>query len=158
MLLGVFPYVFGQFMMLTRQDRDGENGQLQREKRLETQPEGLSRFSQYLLNQGVMEQVMIDYLNERGVRIEWSTRAESLDMDEESVMVHVNRGHDTEKQTIKSRYVIACDGAHSWTRERLQIPMDASEEDSTWGVMDVVPITDFRMPAAYNRGSMANAG
>lgn len=89
--------------------------------------------------------MMIDYLIDRGVQVEWSTEAVSLDIldkDDFPVTVQVNssRGQDV----IKSRYAIACDGAHSFTRDALQVPMDTSSEDSIWGVMDIVPITDFR--------------
>lgn len=39
----------------------------------------MSRFGKMLLNQGAVEQVFIDYLNEkRQVRVEWHRRAESL--------------------------------------------------------------------------------
>lgn len=48
-------------------------------------------------------------------------------------------------ETIHARYLVACDGAHSWTRRQLQVPTEARSESSTWGVIDIVPITDFRM-------------
>lgn len=48
------------------------------------------------------------------------------------------------KETIHARYLVACDGAHSWVRRQLNVPTDSISEDSTWGVLDIVPITDFR--------------
>jgi len=94
-----------------------------------------------------MEEVMIDYLRGKGVEIEWSTAAESLEMDHEDLpVVHVSCGQDR-KDAISARYMIACDGAHSWTRDQLHTPMDslsARSEESIWGVMDFVPISDFR--------------
>ncbi|PYI06822.1 phenol 2-monooxygenase [Aspergillus sclerotiicarbonarius CBS 121057] len=46
-------------------------------------------------------------------------------------------------ETIRAKYLIGCDGAHSWTRKQLDIPFEGSHLDHIWGVMDVVPITDF---------------
>ena len=46
---------------------------------------------------------------------------------------------------MHARYIVACDGAHSWVREQLNVQTDAVSEESTWGVLDIVPITDFRM-------------
>lgn len=90
---------------------------------------------------------MIDYLREKGVQVEWNTTAESLEINHDDLpVVRVSRGQG-EKDTIKTQYVIGCDGVHSWTRHQLQIPMDAlsaPSEESTWGVMDIVPISDFR--------------
>lgn len=48
------------------------------------------------------------------------------------------------KEIIKAKYVVACDGAHSLVRQKLGIPMVGSDADVIWGVLDIVPITDFR--------------
>lgn len=100
---------------------------------------------------------MIDYLREKGVQVEWSTTAESLETDQNDLpVVHVSRGLG-EKDTIKAQYVTGCDGVHSWTRDQLQIPMDAlsaPSEESTWGVMDIVPISDFRTSSFPAEGKM----
>ncbi|CAG9953965.1 unnamed protein product [Clonostachys rosea f. rosea IK726] len=39
--------------------------------------------------------------------------------------------------------MIGCDGAHSWVREKLGITMEGAQTESVWGVMDIVPVTDF---------------
>lgn len=47
------------------------------------QPDDLSRHAQTLLNQGLIEQVLIDHLNSEGrVHVEWEKRAETLSIDE----------------------------------------------------------------------------
>ena len=43
----------------------------------------------------------------------------------------------------RAQYVVGCDGAHSWTRRRLAIEMRGDQTDSIFGVMDIVPDTDF---------------
>ncbi|KAJ6109182.1 hypothetical protein N7486_001416 [Penicillium sp. IBT 16267x] len=47
------------------------------------------------------------------------------------------------KETIKAKYIIGCDGAHSWTRKQLDIPFEGASTEHIWGVIDVVPISDF---------------
>jgi phenol 2-monooxygenase (NADPH) len=48
-------------------------------------------------------------------------------------------------ETIKAKYVIGCDGARSWTRCALGFELQGEATDFIWGVIDCVPITDFRM-------------
>lgn len=51
-------------------------------------------------------------------------------------------GHSDE--TIRAKYVIGCDGAHSWVRKQFDIATVGDDSDIIWGVLDIVPITDFR--------------
>lgn len=47
-------------------------------------------------------------------------------------------------EIIKAKYMIGCDGAHSWTRRQLGFTMEGEQTDFIWGVLDIIPITDFR--------------
>lgn len=38
----------------------------------------------------------------------------------------------TQVETIKAKYLIGCDGAHSWTRKQLNIPVEGSNTDHIW--------------------------
>lgn len=51
--------------------------------------------------------------------------------------------HPDEIETVKAKYVIGCDGAHSWTRSQLGIKMNGEQTDFVWGVIDIIPITNF---------------
>lgn len=63
------------------QSVDKESGDIKREKRTSSQPDNLSRFGQVLLNQGLIEDVLIQYVNGLGrAKIEWQKRAEMLDL------------------------------------------------------------------------------
>ncbi|KAB8237359.1 putative phenol 2-monooxygenase [Aspergillus alliaceus] len=46
-------------------------------------------------------------------------------------------------EIVKAKYLISCDGGHSWTRKQLGIPFTGSTTEHIWGVIDVVPITNF---------------
>lgn len=47
-------------------------------------------------------------------------------------------------ETIKAKYLIGCDGAHSWTRTQLGLSLEGESTEHIWGVMDIVPLTNFR--------------
>lgn len=63
-------------------------------------------------------------------------------------------------ETVRAKYVIGCDGAHSWVRRQLGFEMEGEQTDYIWldkkltqlctsltgnrGVLDIIPITDFR--------------
>ncbi|TGZ79527.1 hypothetical protein EX30DRAFT_359517 [Ascodesmis nigricans] len=47
------------------------------------------------------------------------------------------------RETINCKYVIGCDGAHSWVRRQLGYKMEGEHTDYVWGVLDIVPLTDF---------------
>jgi len=55
-----------------------------------------------------------------------------------------------EVETIHAKYLIGCDGAHSWTRRQLGVVMKGENSDVVWGVMDIVPLTDFRKACSLN--------
>ncbi|KAK8050068.1 hypothetical protein PG994_011798 [Apiospora phragmitis] len=46
-------------------------------------------------------------------------------------------------ETVHVKYVIGCDGARSWTRTALGFELEGEASDMIWGVMDVIPFTDF---------------
>ncbi|PWY92987.1 hypothetical protein BO94DRAFT_564190 [Aspergillus sclerotioniger CBS 115572] len=129
------------------------HGGIEREKRSRARVGDGERFNMVLLNQGVVEQTVLDFLRNGGggkVEVEYGVRAEGLvvrDGDEYPVEVGVRRvgedGVNGEMEVIRARYIIGCDGAHSWTREQLKVPVRVCSGDSTWGVVDIVPISDF---------------
>lgn len=47
-------------------------------------------------------------------------------------------------ETVKAKYMIGCDGAHSWTRKQIGFKLEGEQTDYIWGVLDIIPITDFR--------------
>ena len=48
-------------------------------------------------------------------------------------------------ERIRAKYVVGCDGAHSWTRTQLGLSLEGNMTDHIWGVMDILPLTNFRM-------------
>ncbi|KAK4547105.1 hypothetical protein LTR36_001326 [Oleoguttula mirabilis] len=59
-------------------------------------------------------------------------------------------------ETVAAKYVVGCDGAHSWVRNQLGYSLRGESTDFIWGVLDCVPITDFpdiRMRCAVHSAS-----
>ncbi|KAI5962614.1 uncharacterized protein KGF55_003690 [Candida pseudojiufengensis] len=64
-----------------------------------------------------------------------------FDGDQEKSYSNIQDSNDLE--LIKAKYVLGSDGAHSWVRKQLNINMEGEHTDFVWGVMDIVPITNF---------------
>lgn len=65
-------------------------------------------------------------------------------------------GKANSEETIKAKYVLGADGAHSWIRNQLGFKLEGDSTDYIWGVLDIVPITDFpdiRMRCAIHSAS-----
>lgn len=73
-------------------------------------------------------------------------RSNLTDDDVEAMIEKSDARGGAREETIRAKYVVGCDGAHSWTRKALGPDFDMQGEmtDFIWGVLDIVPITDFR--------------
>lgn len=71
----------------------------------------------------------------------------NLAHDDVDLLLQQSNGRkDVREEVLTAKYVVGCDGAHSWTRKTLgkDFEMRGEMTDSIWGVLDIVPITDFR--------------
>lgn len=69
-------------------------------------------------------------------------RSSLVTAEEEEALYKKNDQVD-KVEVVKAKYVIGCDGAHSWTRRQLGIKMVGDATNFVWGVMDCVPRTNF---------------
>lgn len=63
------------------------------------------------------------------------------------------------EEIVKAKYVLGADGAHSWVRKQLGFTLQGDSTDYIWGVLDIVPITDFpdiRMRCAIHSASQGS--
>lgn len=67
----------------------------------------------------------------------------SLSKDDTDDLIRKSRGKEKSTEVVRSKYMIGCDGAHSWTRQQLGFHMEGEQTDFIWGVLDIVPITNF---------------
>lgn len=76
----------------------------------------------------------------------------NLAPDDTEELARKTSGMEGREEVVKAKYVIGCDGAHSWTRQQLGFVLEGEPTDYIWGVLDVVPITNF--PDIRNRCSV----
>jgi len=69
-------------------------------------------------------------------------RSSLLSAEEEEALYKQN-GRGERVEVVKAKYLIGCDGAHSWTRRQLGIKMLGDQTTFVWGVLDMVPLTNF---------------
>ncbi|KAI1759577.1 FAD binding domain-containing protein [Hypoxylon sp. FL1150] len=145
--------------------------EIERTETVLAQPHHLSRFTQSSLNQGAIEQILEDEIISGGrIRIERNTKPISLHLDETeacsdgqeanqvSYPIHVTLRKIEGKQSastihkgpavlidekVKAKYVVGCDGAHSWVRRAVNMTTEGQKTDTHFGVIDIVPLTDF---------------
>ncbi|KAF7294370.1 hypothetical protein HMN09_01166300 [Mycena chlorophos] len=104
------------------------------------------------LHQGAIEAIFLDSMRSLGVEVDrpiTPTHLEidpTLSSDPKAHAVHVTLKHldgDQSTETVRARFVVGADGAHSWVRKQLNIAMEGSQTDYIWGVVDMIPDTDF---------------
>lgn len=69
-----------------------------------------------------------------------------FDGDQDSFYKDIEENPDADTndyEIIECKYVLGSDGAHSWVKKQMGILMDGESTDFVWGVVDMVPITDF---------------
>ncbi|KAF7591615.1 hypothetical protein BBP40_001315 [Aspergillus hancockii] len=44
---------------------------------------------------------------------------------------------------VEAKFLLGCDGAHSWLRKQLGVQLEGESSGDHWGVLDIVPITNF---------------
>ncbi|KAL2209384.1 hypothetical protein CC79DRAFT_1396290 [Sarocladium strictum] len=61
----------------------------------------------------------------------------------DEVLAKAQQSTESYTETINAKYVVGCDGAHSWTRRQIGSVMEGEQTDFIWGVLDIIPITNF---------------
>ena len=108
--------------------------------------EGLSEFPHVIVNQARMLAYLLDHMERSASRLRpfYGLQVSDVDISEGSeypVTVTVERADGT--ATIRARYVVGCDGARSRTRTAIGRELIGDATNESWGVMDVLAVTDF---------------
>ncbi|KAF3763477.1 putative phenol 2-monooxygenase [Cryphonectria parasitica EP155] len=67
----------------------------------------------------------------------------NLAQDDEADLLSERKPGSGNVEIVHAKYVLGCDGARSWTRKQLGFELEGEATDFIWGVMDIIPITDF---------------
>ncbi|KAH9927960.1 FAD binding domain-containing protein [Epithele typhae] len=122
----------------------------------------ISDSAQATNHQGAIEQVFIELMRAEGLEVQRSTVPTSLEIaaDDDKLKdphayVHKIVLHKKDQsdplatEVVHSKFVLGADGAHSWTRNQLDIRMEGDSSDAVWGVLDIEAETDF--PDIHNQ-------
>ncbi|KAM5530945.1 hypothetical protein V8D89_015390 [Ganoderma adspersum] len=105
-------------------------------------------------HQGGIQALFRDSMSTKGVVVEQPMIPTSIELshekseyeDPKAYPVKVTLKHldsPEREEIVHAKFVLGSDGAHSWVRKAFNIAMDGDQTDSIWGVVDIVPETDF---------------
>ncbi|TFK71665.1 hypothetical protein BDN72DRAFT_427817 [Pluteus cervinus] len=115
------------------------------------------------LHQGAVESIFIDSMATMGLQVERPVIPTSIQLSEDErilkdpqsypvrvTLKHLGTNEETlETEIVNAKFLLGSDGAHSWVRKSFGIEMEGEQTDDVWGVVDIVPDTDF--PDIRNR-------
>src|SRR3954468_6601998 len=147
-----------------------DRSRITRTGRIEDTEEGLSEFPHVIVNQARMLAYLRDHMTRSAARLEpfYGLHAAGLEIDpsgsaEHPVTVtlrHVRESRETgETSTIRARYVVGCDGSRSGVRAAIGRRLVGDQMNQSWGVMDVLAVTDFpdiRLKCAIHSANQGN--
>lgn len=119
----------------------------------DTEP-GLSEFPHVILNQARVHGFYLDIMRRSANRLEpnygWSflgyenDEAGDADYPLKVTLRQVSgEGEASVERIVRAKYVVGCDGARSQVRRALGLSLEGDSANQAWGVMDVLPISNF---------------
>jgi phenol 2-monooxygenase (NADPH) len=138
--------------------------------RVQDVEDGLSEMPHVIVNQARMLAYLLDHMARSASRLVpfYGLQATGVQVDgggatEYPVTVtvaHLKEFQETgETSTIRARYVVGCDGARSSTRTAIGRELAGDATNQSWGVMDVLAVTDFpdiRVKCAIHSANQGN--
>lgn len=118
--------------------------------------DGVSEFPHVILNQARIHDFYLDVMRHAPAPIEpdYSRRLVDLKIDQSLVgnpssypltarLERVEGSKAGTVETVRTRYIVGCDGARSAVRGFLGLTLEGDSARQAWGVMDVLAVTDF---------------
>jgi len=117
-----------------------------------------SAFPHVVLNQARVHGFLLDAMRKSPAQLvpDYCRRVLDLEIDDDAVkpafgsdypvrvtIERIDPDHDGQKEVVKARYVVGCDGARSTVRQSLSLSMRGDSANKAWGVMDLLVVTDF---------------
>jgi phenol 2-monooxygenase len=138
--------------------------------RVDDVEEGLSEFPHVIVNQARMLTYLREYMQRSAGRLQpfYGLHASDLKVDtsgasEHPVTVTLDHLADQrptgETSTVRAKYVVGCDGARSSIRTAIGRELVGDLTNQSWGVMDVLAVTDFpdiRLKCAIQSADQGN--
>lgn len=116
--------------------------------------EGLSEMPHVIVNQARMLDYLLDHMRRSARRAEpfYGLQAADIQIDTADAsefpvaltLQHVKDGQETgQTSMIRAKYVVGCDGSRSAVRQAIGRELVGDRTNQSWGVLDVLAVTDF---------------
>jgi phenol 2-monooxygenase (NADPH) len=141
-----------------------DRSRIERTGRIQDTEDGLSEFPHLIVNQARLQQYLLDHMRKSPTRLEASYGLEFVTLTVQSsgehpVTVTLRDVATKTLVTVRAKYVVGCDGAHSKVREAIGAVPQGDFANHAWGVVDMLATTDFpdiRLKAAIQSSDEGN--
>ncbi|XAT59592.1 3-hydroxybenzoate 4-monooxygenase [Rhodobacteraceae bacterium Araon29] len=129
---------------------------IRRKEKISDARAGLSEFTHGIVNQARLHELLISGMENSvaNLRPHYSREFVELEIDEcltQNLNAHpitvtfkrTDKAGNGKIETIKSRFIVGCDGGRSLVRKNLGITLEGDSANKAWGVMDILLNTDF---------------
>ena len=133
--------------------RNSHSKEIVRNEKIKDTEIGLSEFPHVILSQARVHDFFLEVMEQSATRLtpHYSTALKKLKLDAISnnpypVTVQLEKtvaNKISKPQTIRCRYVVGCDGAHSIVRREIGRKLEGDSYNKAWGVMDILAVTNF---------------
>ena len=62
----------------------------------------------------------------------------NLTQDDTDDLIETSKRNESTAEIVRAKYMVGCDGAHSWTRRQLGFEMEGEATDYIWGVLGMI--------------------
>ena len=123
---------------------EAKPGAIVRHGRVRDVEEGLSEFPHVVLNQSRVHDFYLETMRHAPTRLEpyYARRFTGLAYGADGFVAARFEGASG-AETIRTRYLVGCDGARSAVRQAIGRRLVGDSANQAWGVMDVLAVTDF---------------
>lgn len=119
--------------------------------RIQDVEDGLSEMPHVILNQARVHDMFLDAMQRSAHRLapDYDRRLTGLVVSKTethpvtATIIHSPADAASTEETVRARYVVGCDGAHSTVRAAMGLELKGDSTNKAWGVMDVLAVTNF---------------
>lgn len=133
-----------------------------RNARVQDVADGLSEMPHIVLNQARVHDMYLDFMKNSPTKLEVDYGCELINLEIDNTKskypCKVTIKQNNELKVVYANYVVGCDGARSLVRKAINRELKGDREGQAWGVMDVLPLTNFPDIRFKNIIKSASAG
>jgi phenol 2-monooxygenase len=122
-----------------------------RTSRVLEDPNGVSEYPHITVNQARVLDYFAEFMAYAPTRMrpDYGVEFQGLEITDDPdhpvvvTLGHTEGPHKGETRTVRARYVVGADGAHSRVREAIGCKSEGDSSHHAWGVMDILAVSDF---------------